>query len=153
MVLELYDFYNLCILYILLMHVQTLSLRSCFFEFHVNSMTAVMTANVNPTQSTTKMPPTLAMPSELALDSCFFSSLLQVPVFFHHLLYNIWIRPFSCRFRMAMEIGSLYGEPAVEASCTDPYKHTNSINIIISSSSISSSSSSSTQQPGHTLDR
>ena len=77
----------------------------------MNSITAVTTASVRPAIRTTKMPPTFSIPRDDAFDSFCLSSLLQVPVFFHHLLYSICIRPFSCRFRITIEIESRYGEP------------------------------------------
>ena len=33
------------------------------------------------------------------------------PVFFHHLLYNIWMVPFSCSSNIANDKWSLQGEP------------------------------------------
>lgn len=63
-------------------------------------------------QRRTPNPPIFSTPSALALESLFFSSLLQTsPVFFHHLLYNIWMIPFSCSSSIAKEILSLHGEP------------------------------------------
>ena len=56
--------------------------------------------------------PMLSTPKALALLSFPFSFLEQVSSgLFHHLLYNIWISPFSCKSNIAKEILSLHGEP------------------------------------------
>lgn len=94
----------------------TLSVCACFLEFQKNSTMAATKATANPHKRTTNTPPMLPTPNELALPSLFLSSLAQdTPELFHHLLYNIWITPFSCKSKMARDILSLHGEPWKES--------------------------------------
>ena len=88
----------------------TLSSRAFFRDLQTNSMMATMMASASPAMRTTKMPPTFSTPRALALELLSSSSRTHVPVSFHHLLYSIWILPFSCSPRMAMDSLSLYGE-------------------------------------------
>lgn len=54
----------------------------------------------------------LSTPRAFALPSLDLSSREHViPADFHHLLYSIWMIPFSCRLRIAREIWSLHGLP------------------------------------------
>lgn len=81
----------------------TLSSEAFRLELHVNSIRATITANARPARRTTNIPPTFSTPSALALDSFLFSSLLHVPVAFHHLLYRTWIFPPSWSSRIASD--------------------------------------------------
>ena len=88
------------------------SLCAFFLEFQQNSRTATMMASERPQRRTTKTPPIFLTLSGLALESLLLSCLVQTsPVFFHHLLYSIWIVPFSCNSRMARESGSRQADP------------------------------------------
>lgn len=89
----------------------TLSSWAFFLDFQINSKNATRTAIASPPRSTTNIPPTLLTSSAFAFDSVALRSDMHLPVPFHHLLYNSWTFPSSCRWRIARDSLSLSGDP------------------------------------------
>lgn len=89
----------------------TLSSWAFFLDFQINSKNATRTAIASPPRSTTNIPPTLLTSSAFAFDSVALRSDMHLPVPFHHLLYNSWTFPSSCRWRIASDNLSLSGDP------------------------------------------
>lgn len=89
----------------------TLSSWAFFLDFQINSKNATRTAIASPPRSTTNIPPTLLTSSAFAFDSVALRSDMHLPVPFHHLLYNSWTFPSSCRWRIASDSLSLSGDP------------------------------------------
>lgn len=89
----------------------TLSSWAFFLDFQINSKNATRTAIASPPRSTTNIPPTLLTSSAFAFDSVALRSDMHLPVPFHHLLYNSWTFPSSCRWSIASDSLSLSGDP------------------------------------------